>query len=83
MSEVTGNVDLSGRVADEPSADAQFEAVYDVCSQLARDYVGDEVPPNTGFGIVPIAPESWRAGRRVVQCTVGPVDGTVTTSLRG
>jgi hypothetical protein len=84
--EVTGNVDLTGKTTTWPGSQAQLQAlVGGPCGQLAIAYLGGAYPPGVQSGWSDLAATSWAAGRRIVQCIVGKVAFgqwvAITTSL--
>jgi hypothetical protein len=84
--EVTGNVDLTGKVSQLPTSETQWEAtVGSACGRLAISYLGGSYPKGVESGWWDIEQSSWAAGRRVVQCVAGKTGGTgwqpVTTPL--
>jgi Septum formation len=76
--EVSGQVDLSGRVELPPATDdvaAWQRLVGDDCQRLARAYLGHDLVGDQGAGWDPIRLGSWSAGRRAVECTVARYRG--------
>jgi hypothetical protein len=88
--EVTGVVDLTGKVAQPPAADDDHgwnALVGDACHTVARGYLGRDVVGEERAGWEPIQPGSWAAGRRRVECNVARYFGDqavpVVGSLKG
>jgi putative regulator of septum formation len=72
--EISGYVDLTGRVAQPPAPSdtaAWQPLVNDDCSRVARSYLGHDLVDDQGWSWEPIQPGSWAAGRRTVECSVG------------
>jgi hypothetical protein len=74
--EVTGSINLRGRASDVPATtDAWDQLIGDDCERLVTSYLGrSPSDPNVRSGYLGIPPESWAAGRRVVECMVGVYD---------
>ncbi|HEX7165869.1 MAG TPA: septum formation family protein [Acidimicrobiales bacterium] len=70
--EVTGHVDVSGRAQEFPGDDlSAWEPLVGArCTELARSYAGAFRAPVTS-AFLPIEPESWKSGRRTVDCVIG------------
>jgi hypothetical protein len=89
IQQVTGNVDLTGKVLTMPKTTAQWQSILSPsCGQLALSFLGGSYPSGVQAGWYTIAPSSWTAGERIVQCTVGQIGAggawaTITRSLKG
>jgi hypothetical protein len=85
--EVTGTVDVTGKLSAYPQADGWQAVVGDQCTKLAESIYGGPLPAGVRGDWLTLAPSSWDAGRRLVECTIAQhgADGsfvTVTAPLR-
>jgi hypothetical protein len=72
--EVTGYVDLTGKVGEPPAPGntSGWQALVGPdCVRAARSYLGHGLVNGESAGWNPIQPGSWATGRRVLECTVG------------
>jgi hypothetical protein len=85
--EVSGAVDLRGRMDHAPTDDEMRATILGDCDRIAATYLGHPLDGNLAAGWLDIDPGSWAAGRRIAECTVGRYDGndapvTLNASLR-
>jgi hypothetical protein len=81
--EVTGVVDLAGKIDHAPAQGELPDAVRDECVRLAIDYLGRPLSGDLQWGWTSIKPESWAAGTQSANCIVGHADGTAWRAVRG
>jgi hypothetical protein len=70
VAEISGAVDLTGRIDHAPSGDELDRLVADDCKAQGGAYLGRPVAGDIGNGWFSITQVSWDAGHRVVECTV-------------
>ncbi|MEZ5143756.1 MAG: septum formation family protein [Acidimicrobiales bacterium] len=87
--EITGSLDLTGKVSVPPAGGdtaAWSALVGDACRAATVAYLQRALVPGESIYHYPISPESWAAGRRVVECAagrkVGGAEQPMTGSLR-
>ncbi len=71
--EVTGDVNLSGLTSNPPPAAddrAWDKLVGRQCAAIARSYMHRALGADESSGWLRLLPQSWAAGRRVIECTV-------------
>ena len=74
--EVTGTVDLSGQGLGSPTVDAIRNAAEQSCGHVAAAFLGRSLPSDLASDSLSLAPESWAAGSRLVECVVGRISGS-------
>ncbi|MFN8041111.1 MAG: septum formation family protein [Acidimicrobiales bacterium] len=83
--EITGSVDLTGRVATPPAEDdrAGWSKLLDeACRDLAVAYLQRPTVPGESISHFPIPLESWSAGRRAAECAVSGPEKSRIGSIR-
>jgi hypothetical protein len=71
-SEITGTSRIAYQVDQLPQSGAEWEElVGPECGSLATQYAGGSLPADMQSGSLPLEQESWDAGERLVQCTIG------------
>jgi hypothetical protein len=68
--EITGTVDITGRIDHAPSTNELSLIVNTDCSRLAVAYLGRNPAPPLYSGWLAMDPASWAAGRRTIECTI-------------
>jgi Protein of unknown function (DUF2510). len=81
--EVTGSVDLNGRIDHAPNLAEMDGLALDACNRIASDYLGHSLGGGVAAAPFGLEPASWEAGRRVVECVVGHSSGTDWVSSTG
>jgi hypothetical protein len=81
--EITGAVDLTGRIGHAPTNDEMDQTIGADCEQIAAAYLGRPLEDDLWSGWLNIEPESWDAGHRITECTLeryGPDNAPVVLS---
>lgn len=76
-------MDLSGRIDHAPPNDELVALLGDDCRAAAEAYLGHGLDGDLRSGSMGLPPESWVAGRRKMQCSIGTTDGTNWTAATG
>jgi hypothetical protein len=85
--EITGAIDLSGRVDHAPTYDEVNALAHDDCSAAAQTFLGRPLDGNLTEGQLQLAPESWNAGSHHINCLIarrseGQTFDTLTAPIR-
>jgi hypothetical protein len=73
--EISGAVDLTGRIDHAPSDDELKNLVRDECDRVATAYLGHTPGDDLSAGWFGLEPGSWDAGHRIVECTLARYSG--------
>lgn len=68
--EISGHVDLSGRIETLPTSEQYSRLVGDACERAGKVFAGANFRDPVQAGWMHIEQGSWDAGRRTVECTV-------------
>jgi hypothetical protein len=81
--EITGHVDLSGKITDPADETAVSQVAGPACDRLAEAYLGRRLRGDLGTSWFNVRPETWAAGVHRLECTVSRYRDQVAQHVTG